>query len=323
VRFSGPAAELLEQPDLVRAVFLQGASDALRADGVHHRSPATAETASARPDLVERVPSLEAVGLSVSFGGITAVADVDLAVAPGEIVGLIGPNGAGKTTVFDLISGFTATDAGRVSIHGHDVSAAPPSARARAGLGRSFQDARLFPGLTVSETISVALERWIQAGDAISAAFRLPAHQLTEAAVAERVEELVDLFGLGAFRAKRIGELSTGSRRMVDLACVVAHAPTVVLLDEPTSGIAQREAEALAPVLLGLRDRLGASLLLVEHDISLVSSVADRLIALDQGTVVTSGPPATVLDHPDVVASYLGTALDARHRSDPLTGGSS
>jgi len=314
VRFSGSAADLLEVPDLVRAVFLQGASDALR---THSRTSA----GHTDTDVATAVPALEAVGLSVSFGGITAVADVHLTVRPGEIVGLIGPNGAGKSTVFDLISGFTAADAGRVRIHGHDVSSQPPSSRARAGLGRSFQDARLFPGLTVTETIALALERWIQAGDPVSAAFRLPARQLTEAAVEERVAELVDVFGLGAFRAKRVGELSTGSRRMVDLACAVAHGPTVLLLDEPTSGIAQREAEALAPVLLGLRHRLGASLLIVEHDISLISSVSDRLVALDQGAVVTSGPPGDVLDHPDVVASYLGGSTEALHRSDPITGG--
>ncbi|WP_421121944.1 ATP-binding cassette domain-containing protein [Aquihabitans daechungensis] len=130
------------------------------------------------------------------------------------------------------------------------------------------------------------------------------------------------MFGLGAFHDKRLSELSTGSRRMVDLACTVAHQPTVVLLDEPSSGIAQREAEALGPVLLGLRDRLGAALLVIEHDISLISSISDRLIALDQGAVVTSGAPAAVLEHPQVVASYLGSGT-ARRRSAPLTGGTS
>ena len=144
---------------------------------------------------------------------------------------------------------------------------------------------------------------------------RLPGARLAEHELAERVDELVDLFGLGAFRSKRIGDLSTGSRRMVDLACVVAHRPRVVLLDEPTSGIAQREAEALGPVLLGLRDRLGASLLVIEHDISLISSVSDRLVALDQGAVVTGGPPGEVLEHPAVVASYLGTGGDTLARS--------
>jgi ABC-type branched-subunit amino acid transport system ATPase component/ABC-type branched-subunit amino acid transport system permease subunit len=331
VRFSGAAADLLDQPDLVRAVYLQGARDALAAGGAPARSADPADPAgrrSGRPgptaeeDGVSDAAAVAVDGLAVSFGGIVAVDHVSFSVAPGEVVGLIGPNGAGKTTVFDLISGFTASSAGKVLVHGHDVTGSPAAARARTGLGRSFQDARLFGGLTVAETIAVALERWIEVADPISEACRLPAVQLTEAAVRERVEELIEVFGLGAFHDKRLAELSTGSRRMVDLACVVAHQPSVVLLDEPSSGIAQREAEALGPVLLELRDRLGAALVVIEHDISLISSISDRLVALDQGAVVAIGEPAEVLDHPEVVASYLGSGGATLHRSAPRPGGS-
>jgi ABC-type branched-subunit amino acid transport system ATPase component/ABC-type branched-subunit amino acid transport system permease subunit len=357
IRFSGDAAGLLAQPDLIRSVYLQGARDALAAaapgDGEPSDAPpapgdgepaggepaarsgatsgrpaatGNAEVGEARPGAAAEpggrgAAALEVDGLHVAFGGIAAVDQVSFSVAPGEIVGFIGPNGAGKTTVFDLISGFTAADAGRVALFGHDLSGAAPSTRARAGLGRSFQDARLFGGLTVSETIAVALERFVQVADPLSEAARLPAAVRTEAAVAARVDELVELFGLAALRDKLLRELSTGSRRMVDLACVVAHQPRVVLLDEPTSGIAQREAEALAPVLVGLRDRLDAALLVVEHDIALVSSIADRIVALDQGSVVAEGPPAEVLDHPEVVASYLGTGGEALHRSHHAPGG--
>ena len=321
VRFSGPAQDLLDQPDLVRAVYLQGASDALRrpatgATNVGTSAPVTSAGGSDRQPADDAAPALQADGLTVAFGGITAVNEVDLAVQPSEIVGIIGPNGAGKTTLYDLICGFTGQDAGRVRLHGRDITGENPSGRARAGLGRSFQDARLFPGLTVAETIALALERFIQAGDPISAAFRLPANRSVERAVAQRVEELIELFGLQYFRSKRVGELSTGSRRMVDLACVVAHAPDVVLLDEPSSGIAQREAEALGPVIHRLRDHLGASLLVIEHDIALISATADRLVALDQGAVVTAGLPAEVLAHPQVVAAYLGSNPDTVQRSD-------
>ncbi len=330
IRFSGSAADLLDQPDLVRAVYLQGAREAL-AGGAAEATPEGPDgrppDADTGPQVGQRLGTAEADdpgagsaaldvrGLQVAFGGNQAVAGVDLLVAPGEVVGLIGPNGAGKTTLFDLISGFTAADAGRVLLHGIDLTERPPSARARAGLGRSFQDAELFAGLTVAETLALAHERWVEGDDVVSGALRLPGARLAERELAERVDELVELFGLQSFRSKRVGDLSTGSRRMVDLACVVAHRPKVVLLDEPTSGIAQREAEALGPVLLGLRDRLGASLLVIEHDISLISSVADRLVALDQGAVVTSGPAAEVLAHPAVVASYLGTGGDALRRS--------
>ncbi|HMG45664.1 MAG TPA: ATP-binding cassette domain-containing protein, partial [Acidimicrobiales bacterium] len=331
IRYSGDARHLLDQPDLVRSVYLQGARDALsggdarparpapRPDGPDSQHQPATGAYAATPRPVHRPPpaaALEVYGLAVAFGGINAVNHVELTVGRGEIVGLIGPNGAGKTTIFDLISGFTPADSGRVLLHGHDVSGSPPSARARRGIGRSFQDARLFPGLTVMETIAVSLERWIEGDDVVSGAFRLPAAQLAEREIAARVEELVGMFGLEAFRSKRIGELSTGSRRMVDLACVVAQRPSIVLLDEPSSGIAQREAEALGPVLLGLRDRLDATLLVVEHDIALVSSVADRLIALDQGSVVTAGDPREVLDHPEVVASYLGNGSATPRRSD-------
>jgi len=182
-----------------------------------------------------------------------------------------------------------------------------PDERARHGLGRSFQDARLFPALTVEQCIAVALDRWVTVKDPVQAALHLPAAFDAEQAVRARVDELLDLLGLEAFRSKFVQELSTGSRRIVDLACLVAHRPTVVLLDEPSSGIAQREAEALVPVLGRIRDQLGAAIVLIEHDMPLVTAVSERLLALDQGRVVATGPPAEVLSHPAVVAAYLGT----------------
>jgi branched-chain amino acid transport system ATP-binding protein len=132
-----------------------------------------------------------------------------------------------------------------------------------------------------------------------------------------RVDELIELMNLGPYRRSFVRELSTGTRRVVDLACQVAHRPTVILLDEPSSGIAQREVEALAPLLRRLRDEMGAALMVIEHDMPLVSSISDRLLALDQGRVVTTGAPSDVLAHPDVVQSYLGTDAAALTRSTP------
>ncbi|HET8931403.1 MAG TPA: MFS transporter [Acidimicrobiales bacterium] len=315
IRYSGPTAELLERPDLVRSVYLASA-------GANLATPA-ARQADRPQGTASDGPSLEVAHLRVAFGGIAAVDDVSLAFTPGEIVGVIGPNGAGKTTLFDAISGFVSTDAGEVIFDGHDITRWSPDRRARIGLGRSFQDSRLFESLSVTETLSVALDRWVQGSGVVNAVFRLPAHQLTEAAVAARVDELIDAFGLESFRHKLLRELSTGSRRVVDLACVVAHGPSVVLLDEPSSGIAQREAEALAPLLNNLRDRLDATLLVVEHDLALISRVADRMVAMDQGRIVTVGSPAEVLEHPEVIASYLGTGTTARERSGPLATSSS
>jgi len=133
--------------------------------------------------------------------------------------------------------------------------------------------------------------------------------------VQARVDELIELMGIGSFRSKFLRELSTGSRRIVDLACVVAHRPTVILFDEPSSGIAQKETEALAPLLLRIRDGLGASLLVIEHDMPLVTSVADRLVAMDQGRVIAEGDPDSVLTDPVVVTSYLGGNADVLARS--------
>lgn len=322
IRFDGPTKELLERPDLLRSVFLAGAIEPT--DDGEAPGPADAAErgdAAERVEPVERVvdrtvePILSVVDLSVTFGGIRAVDDTSFDVWPGEIVGVIGPNGAGKTTVFDLVSGFTPRSSGRVVLKGRDITTASAAERARAGLGRSFQDARLFPELTVAETLAIAQERFVGSRSVVAAALHLPMAFESEARVAERTDELIELMGLGDYRHSFVRELSTGTRRVVDLACLVAHRPAVILLDEPTSGIAQREVEALAPVVRRLRDEMGASLVIVEHDIPFVSGVSDRLLALDQGRVIASGPPADVLDHPDVVESYLGTTGAAIARS--------
>ena len=306
VRFSGPTAELLDRPDLLRSVFLSHASV-----GDRVRTPLVADDGAS----ASSHPALTVTELTRSFGGIRAVDGVSFEVAPREILGIIGPNGAGKTTLFDLISGFTAADTGVVHLDQLDISGDTPAQRAAAGLGRSFQDARLFPEITVAETLAVATERFVSSRSVLAAALRLPRTFDAEAEVALRVDELLELMGLGQYRNSFIRELSTGTRRVVDLACQVAHRPTVILLDEPSSGIAQREVEALSPVLLRLRDEMGASLIVIEHDMPLISSISDRLLALDQGAVLTTGTPAAVLEHPAVVESYLGTSSAAISRS--------
>ena len=303
IQFSGPTAELVARPDLLRSVFLSQASVGEAAAA--RRAPST-----------DSVAALDVREVSVSFGGIRAVSDVSFDVGDGEIVGFIGPNGAGKTTLFDLISGFTSSTTGSISIAGVDVSTSTPAQRAHLGLGRSFQDARLFPDMTVAETLAVSLERWIENRSVLAAALRLPPVYDDEERTALRVDELIELMQLGAYRRSFVRELSTGTRRVVDLACLVAHRPTVILLDEPSSGIAQREVEALSPLLLRLRDEMGAALVVIEHDMPLISSISDRLVALDQGRVLVTGPPAAVLTHPDVIDSYLGTDSAARSRSD-------
>ncbi len=314
VRFHGPAAELRGRTDLLRAVFLPS-------------SPPSADNTATASDGTVPHPEghaaddvrLRTAGVTIGFGGNRAVDAVTLEIVAGEIVGVIGPNGAGKTTLFDLLSGYLTPDLGRIFLGDRDVTDLSADGRARAGLGRSFQDARLFPGLTVEEGIAVACERWVAVRDPLSAALRLPWSYDSERHVGARVTELVDLLGLSPHCSKLIRELSTGTRRVVDLACLLAHRPAVILLDEPSSGIAQRESEALAPLLRRIRDETGASLVVVEHDIPLVRAVADRMIAMDRGAIIANGTPDEVLSHPAVVTAYLGVDAVAINRSAPTS----
>jgi branched-chain amino acid transport system ATP-binding protein len=257
---------------------------------------------------------LQVKDLTVRFGGVRAVDGVTFDLAPGMILGVIGPNGAGKTTMFDAISGFVPAT-GSVKLDRAEISELAPEERSRHGLGRSFQDARLFPSLTVGETLAVAFERHVKSQDVVSTALKLPWVRRAERDIRRRVEDLIELMGLGAFRDKFVSELSTGSRRIVDLAVIMAHDPKVLLLDEPSSGIAQKETEALGPLLLRLREETGASLIVVEHDMPLIQSISDELLALETGAVLMRGTPREVIEDPRLVASYLGTDQAAISRS--------
>lgn len=314
IRYSGPTRQLAERPDLLRAVFLADAAapgsqapDAVAGapsgDGVSERA-------------AEAAVALRLAGVTRRFGGIEAVAEISLEVAEGEVVGLLGQNGAGKTTVFDLVCGYQRPDRGSVELGGVDVTGWSPHRRARAGLGRTFQGGRLFPGLTVTESLAVSLERSVEVRDPLSAVLRTPASQLSEARVRRRVEELIEIFGLGAHRDRFTAELSTGTRRIVEFACAVGHQPTVLLLDEPAAGVAQREVEQLAEVLERIRRELGSALVVIEHDVPLLAAISDRMVALEAGRVIATGTVEQVLSNPLVVASYLGDDAASIHRSN-------
>jgi branched-chain amino acid transport system ATP-binding protein len=241
---------------------------------------------------------------------VQALGDVDLSVAAGEVVGIIGSNGAGKTTLLDACSGFVEVAAGRITVDGTDVTHLNPARRATDGLGRSFQGARLFPALTVRETLALALERHIDVREPFACALSLPATRRSEAAVRRRVDELIAQVHLGRYRDAFIAELSTGTRRIVELACTMAHRPSVLLLDEPSSGLAQRETEALGPLLLELREELGATFLVIEHDMPLVMGISDRIVALAAGHVLAEGSPEEIQSNDQVVEAYLGGRVD-------------
>ena len=302
VRFTGPTAELAGRDDLLRSVFFGSAV-------------ATAERPRPTVASTDGGPALEAVGITMRFGGVTAVHDASFTVGANEILGIIGSNGAGKTTLFDICTGFLAPTAGRILLAGHDVTASSASHRAKLGMGRVFQDARLFPGLTVTETIAVALERHIAVRDPIACSLGLSAAERSEHAVRDRVDELIDTMGLDRYRTAFTSELSTGTRRVVEIACAMAHQPSVLLLDEPSSGIAQRESEALAELLLQLKETTGAAFVVIEHDMPLVTRLSDRLICMHLGSPISEGTADEVLNDPEVIDSYLGSNTATIRRS--------
>ncbi len=318
VRFRGPTAGLLDRPDILRAVFI-GAENGQPGSGL----PAAPHAVPPPWERPTRGVTLEARGLTKRFGGIRALDDVHLTIHPATIVGLIGHNGAGKTTLFDVMTGFLPADGGQVLLDGVDITRWPPYRRAVAEVGRTFQEARLYPSLSVEDAIAVALEQHLANRDPLAAALRLPASVDSEASARERVDQLVDLLGLAPYADRPTGELSTGMRRIVELACLLAQDPAVVLLDEPSAGVAQRETEALGPLLRRVQAETGCSLVIIEHDMALLSSLCDGFVALEQGAVIAGGTPAQVLSNPRVISSYLGTNEDVVHRSGGRRGASS
>ena len=313
IRFDGSTADLLARPDILRAVYVKG-TGALTASG----APRSASSRARMAELESSRAVLEVVSARKRYGGIPAVDDVSFELRAGEVLGLIGPNGAGKTTLFDLISGHQPVDAGVIRLEGVDITHLPAEVRAQRGLVRRFQDARLFPSLTVQETLLVALEQRLDVRAAVLNAFQPPQVRRAERRIRARADKLIELLELESYRDKFVKELSTGLRRIVDLACVLAAEPKVLLLDEPSTGIAQAEAEGLAPLLRRVRHETGCSILIIEHDMPLISAVSDELLALDQGAVVVRGAPDDVLNDERVVQSYLGTSEAAVRRSGSL-----
>ena len=314
-RFTGPTAELLDRPDILRSVFIAGANDRT---GAQTSGPSTSPLAGSvdrEAPPADAPVVLECAGVVKRFGGITAVDHVDLQLKQGQILGLIGQNGAGKTTLFDCVSGFLPLDDGRISLLGEDITELPAHERAERGLGRSFQEARLFPALTTAETIAVARERHLLDRGMLAGALGQPIGLESEDDVRSKVELLIEMMGLEAFREKLTGELSTGTRRIVELACLLASDPAVIVLDEPSGGVAQKETEALGPLLQRVQVLTGASILVIEHDMPLLTSICDEMVALELGAVIARGTPTEVLDHPRVIASYLGTDDAAINRS--------
>jgi len=275
---------------------------------------AKADKASAAKPATSKTPALAVENVSVHFGGFTAVNDASLVAQPGEVLGLIGTNGAGKSTLINAIGGYVAAE-GTVLLNGVDVSSLPPEKRSTMGLGRTFQAATLFPELTVTETVMLALEGRGHTS-LLGTALGLPATTKRERQRKSEAGELIDFLGLGRYANRYIAELSTGTRRIVELAGLLALDARVLALDEPTAGVAQKETEAFGPLILEIRDELDATMVVIEHDIALISSISDRLYCLEAGRVIAEGDPDEMRANPLVIASYLGTDTRALKRSD-------
>jgi ABC-type branched-subunit amino acid transport system ATPase component/ABC-type branched-subunit amino acid transport system permease subunit len=264
--------------------------------------------------LPESVPALRTGNVTVRFGQRVVVDDVDLEVGHGEVVGLIGTNGAGKTTLMNAVGGFVPAR-GKIEILGRDASGLSAPRRASLGLGRTFQSADLFPDLTVLETVQVSLEARDRA-TLPATILSLPKARRLERRKRAEADELIAFFGLGRYQDHFIDELSTGTRRIVELACLVGLEARVLCLDEPTAGVAQRETEAFAPLVLRIREELGASVLIVEHDMPFIMGISDRVYCLEAGRIIAEGVPDVVRNDVNVIASYLGTDERAIARSD-------
>jgi len=252
-------------------------------------------------------PLLSAREISVSFGGVRAVDRMSLDVHRGRIVGLIGPNGAGKTTLFNVISGAIDPEHGMVELLGHDVSDAPAHVRSALGMGRSFQLVGLSPELSVTENLLLA--QHLLAGYGTGRALAgLGRAARVERELEDRAREAIAALGFVEFGDRPVKNLSGGQRRIVEIACVLMTAPELLLLDEPSAGMAPAAVEQLAVRLGDLRDELGRTVLLIEHNIPLVLDVCDEVYVMAQGGLLAHGTPAEIVGRDDVVAAYLGTA---------------
>jgi ABC-type branched-subunit amino acid transport system permease subunit/ABC-type branched-subunit amino acid transport system ATPase component len=268
--------------------------------------------------VADGAPWLSVRDVSVRFGGNHAVDHASIHVRAGELVGLIGTNGAGKSTLMNAIGGFVRCS-GTVELFGQDVTRMAAYRRHRAGLGRGFQAARLYPALTVRETIMVALEArersWL-----VPSMTGVPPSPADERRKRNEASELIEFLGLGRYADEFVANLSTGTRRIAELGTLLAVDARVLLLDEPTGGVAQREAEAFGPLIVRIQRELGAAMVVIEHDMPLIMSISDRVYCLEAGTVIAEGPPAAIRDDARVIASYLGTSEQAIQRSGERSG---
>ncbi len=244
-------------------------------------------------------------GLVMDFGGVRAVADVTFTVEPGEVFTIIGPNGAGKTTIFNVISRIYDPTLGRLIFDGEDITAVPPHEIARRGIARTFQNIELFEHASVLQNLLLGRHAHKRSGFVEEMLF-LPRVRALEIEHRDAVEQVIDFLDLQAHRDSLVVNLSYGVRKVVEMARALCTRPKLLLLDEPSSGLSVEETEDMAFWIQDIRTMLGITVLMVEHDMSLVSAVSDRVLAVNYGRAVALGTAREVQEHPDVITAYLG-----------------
>ena len=254
-------------------------------------------------------PAVEIVGLTKTFGGLTAVSDIHIEVTERRIHGILGPNGAGKTTVLNMISGFIAPDSGSISIFDHEVTRKPPHRIARHGVARTYQNIRLFGGMTVLETVMAGayMRRSSTIGGTL---FLSPGERLERRRVRERARALLEQVGVRSTHDELAETLSYGDQRRVEIARALATEPKVLLLDEPTAGMNDAESHEIGELLLELRES-GLTLLLIEHNMRLVEEFCESVSVMNSGVMLAQGTPSWCLEQDDVKEAYFGKRSDA------------
>ena len=253
------------------------------------------------------MPMLEVKNLGISFGGLRAVDDFNLTIEKGELYGLIGPNGAGKTTVFNMLTGVYKPTDGRILLDGEDVTGKKTIELNKEGIARTFQNIRLFSDLSVLDNVKVALHNQKEyTYSTLTGILRLPRYYRLEKEMDERAMELLEVFGLDKEADYKASNLPYGKQRELEIARAMATNPKLLLLDEPAAGMNPNETQGLMNTIRVVRDKFDMTILLIEHDMKLVSGICERLTVLNFGQILASGDTAEVLKDPKVIAAYLG-----------------